>query len=171
MAITTTVDGSWAEIKSDLKKYLGAYLSGTAGKIRDELTQEAHDAIELFYASYTPVSYRRHYYNFRTKSFEKYYSNAHGTVFRGGVTLTPDKMDDIYQDPTLEVFDSVYAGFHGVAAMFVSPKSFFVTPHMDPSPIEMIYAKQRYISRHIEEYTKAGLAKAKKQKYSVIEVR
>lgn len=162
---------TWSDLEKDLKKYIGNVLSGAAGKIRDDLTDEAFNSIAYFYTSYTPVSYHRHYYNFMEKSFEKYYSNPHGKIYRGGVRLTPEALDDIYQDPTQEVFDSVYAGFHGVSSMFVSPYTFSVTPVMEPSPMERILARRDFIAANIGDYVSYGKNKAKNQSYSVIKVR
>lgn len=172
-------NATWADVEADLKKYCGKVLSSAAGKIRDELTEEAFNAIVYFYTSWAPKYYRRHYYNFLEKSFEKYYSNPHGTIYRGGVKLTPEEMDDIYQHPkndpdydiVQEVFDSVYAGFHGVSSMFVNPYTFTVTPVMDPSPMERIYARRDYIERHIDEYIDYGKSQANSQSYSTIKVR
>ena len=158
-------------LKKDITRYVGSVMSGTAGKIRDDLTEEAALSISDFYADYTPVYYQRHYYNFTKNSFEKYYVNAHGTIYHGGVRLTPDAMDDIYQDPVVEVFDSVYAGFHGVSSMFVSPRTFTVTPVMSPSPMERLYQKREDIVNNIEKYIEYGKKKAKKQSYSIISVR
>lgn len=159
---------SWNDVKKDLKKYIGNVLSGAAGRIRDDLTEEAFNSIVQFYTSYTPVSYHRHYYNFMEKSFEKYYSNPHGKIYRGGVRLTPEMMDDIYQDSTQEVFDSVYAGFHGVSSMFETPKSFTVTPVMSPSPMEKVLERRDYIAMHIDDYIQAGVSKANNGNYKIL---
>ena len=162
---------SLKDLKADITKYVGAVMSGTAGRIRDELTNEAALSIAKFYNDYDPIYYHRHYYNFTKNSFEKYYVNAHGNIYHGGVRLTPEKMDDIYQDPTQEVFDSVYAGFHGVSSMFETPYSFTVTRVMKPSPMELIYKKRDDIVRNIDKYLAYGKEKAKKQSYSTITVR
>lgn len=151
---------SWADVEKEARRYVGKVLSSAAGKIRDDLTQEAFDSIAYFYTSWSPKYYHRHYYNFMEQSFEKYYSNPHGTIYRGGVKLTPESMDDIYQDPTQEVFDAVYHGFHGVSSMFVDPRTFSVTPVMEPSPLERILARRDYIAEHIDEYIDYGRKKA-----------
>lgn len=159
---------TWEDVRKDLTKYMQNVLSGTAAKIRDDLTEEAFNSIKFFYASYTPSYYKRHYYNFLNKSFKKYYANPHNVIYRGGVQLTPEEMDDIYQDPTYEVFDSVYAGFHGVSSMFYAPYSFSVTPVMEPSPMQRILDRRDYIVSHIDDYVLAGINKANKGTYSVI---
>jgi hypothetical protein len=162
---------TWDDVENDLKHYVNKMLSSTAGKIRDDLTEETAQAIADFYADYTPEYYHRHvdakgrHYNFGKNSFEKYYSNPHGTIFSGGVILTPSRMDDIYQDSVQEVFDTVYHGFHGVSSMFVNPYTFSVTPVMSPSPIERIYAKRDYIRKHIDKYIEYGKKKANAESY------
>lgn len=143
---------SWNDVEDEIRQYCKKVLSNVAGQIRDELTQEAQNAIEDFYNDYNPLYYHRHYWNFYNNSFKKYYSNAHGVIFRGGVELTPQNMSDIYKEKPEWVFDSVYAGFHGIAGMFVSPKTFTVTPRMNPSPMEMLLAKRDNIVKNIDTY-------------------
>lgn len=162
---------SWAEIEQEARKYVAKVLSSAAGRIRDDLTKEAFNAIAYFYTSYSPKYYNRHYYNFMENSFEKYYSNPHNKIFRGGVRLTPKKLDDLYQDPTQEVFDTVYAGFHGPASAmtfgylssYESPMEFSPTPRMEPSPLERILSMRDFIVRHIDVYIEYGKAKANKK--------
>ena len=152
---------SWNDVEKELRQYCKKVLSNVAGQVRDELTLEAQYAIEDFYNDYNPLYYHRHYWNFYNNSFKKYYSNAHGIIFRGGVELTPQEMSDIYQDSTNEVFDSVYAGFHGVSSMFVSPKSFSVTPRMSPSPMERILDKRDYIIKNVDKYVQDAIKNVK----------
>ncbi len=132
-----------------------------AGKIRDDLTLEAKNAISEFYNSYTPDYYKRHFYNFQEKSFKKYYANPHNKIYYGGVELTPNAMDDIYQDSVEQVFQSVYEGFHGPASMIgtgyasigETPIKFSKVPErMWPSPMELLYRKRDYIIDHIQDY-------------------
>lgn len=152
---------SWNDVKDEIRQYCKKVLSNVAGQIRDELTQEAQYAIEDFYNDYNPLYYHRHYWNFYNNSFKKYYSNPHGVIFRGGVELTPQDMSDIYQDPIQEVFDSVYAGFHGVSSMFVSPKSFSITPCMSPSPMKRLLDKRDQIIADIDDYVERAIDNVK----------
>lgn len=138
-----------------LNKYTKEVSRKTAGLIRDELADTATSAIAEFYEHYTPKHYHRHYYNFKKNSFQKYYSNPHGTVYRGGIELTPDLMDDIYSSPTYQVFDTVYAGFHGIASTHIYPRNTehqFVPPRMIPSPMEIILKKQKKIQANMQHY-------------------
>lgn len=160
---------------SSLKDYLEKYAKEvgriTAADIRDELTDAAFNAIVKFYESYSPRSYRRHYYNFLEKSFRKYYSNAHGTIYRGGVEFTPQLMDDIYQSSsgyspaqvTEQVFDTVYAGFHGVASTQIYPGSAprYSPPVMRPSPMELILSKRDEIEDNLDKYIQKAQLKVR----------
>lgn len=157
------------DLKDDLKRYSGEVCKSLATRTRDTLYEISQMAIEAFYDDYDPVSYRRHYYNFRNNSFSKLYKNPHNSVFRGGVLLSYEDMDNIYQDSTQEVFDLVYAGIHGVAGGFVSPKSFSrIPPVMNPSPLEMIRIKQKHIVDNIEDYKDSAVRAAEKLKYKTL---
>lgn len=158
-------------LENDLIKYFHKTLSHTAGIIADELTETAAFSIDAFYKDYSPRYYHRHYYNFENRSFRRYYSNPHGKNYSGGVEFTPDMMDDIYKDPVGEVFDMVYAGFHGVSSGYENPNTFTVTPVMKPSPMEIILRKRDEIVKDINKYVQKGQEAAAKEKYAVINVR
>lgn len=157
-----------SELEAYIKDYANNVARNVAGQIRDDLFDEAKLAIEAFYNSYSPKYYRRHYYNFYNKSFKKYYSNAHCTIYRGGVELTPELMDDIYQDPVQEVFDTVFiAGLHGPAGAItfgydqISEEPKFFTPVRSNagtvSPYKRIMDKRDYIIDHIQDYIDAAV--------------
>ena len=168
MAKKNNIDLS--ELENHIKKYTKDVMRVTAGKIRDDLTEEAFTSIVKFYTSYSPKYYHRHYYNFMENSFKKYYANPHSKIYYGGVELTPEAMDNIYQDSTEEVFESVYAGFHGPASMIgggyatnlgIEPRFFHqssgkytynIPERMKPSPIESLYIKQNEIENNIQDY-------------------
>lgn len=126
-----------------------------AGRMRDELTKEAALAIETFYADYKPKYYNRHYRNFRKNSYTKYYSKS-GKWYYGGVRLTPEAMQDIYRSATpQEVFDTVYAGFHGAASAIdfgydARPEA--SVPRMWPSPRQMLLNKRDELFKHRQQY-------------------
>lgn len=165
---------------SSLTTYLEKYTKEvgriTAGTIRDELTEVTFSAIVKFYTDYTPKYYKRHYYNFLEKSFKKYYSNAHGNIYRGGVEFTPELMDDIYQNSkgyssaqvTEQVFDTVFAGIHGVASSQIydersgnsNPRS-VIPPVMNPSPMEIILMKRKEIIENLDSYLSNAQNKVK----------
>lgn len=155
---------SWSEIETHLEKYAKRVLSAAAGKIRDDLYKEAETAIADFYASYDPIYYRRHYYNFEKNSFRKYYSNKHNSIVYGGVELTPQSLDAIYQDGVQEVFDTVFEGFHGPASMFYTPKTFSVIPpRMIPSPRQRLLNMRKRIIDSPEKYIEFGKKVARQE--------
>lgn len=133
------------DIAKDLKTYSSNVAKFAAIEVRDQLAQTAHDAIESFYNDYKPTEYYRNYYNFRKKSYKKYYHDAHGTTFTGGIEFTPEEMDELYINhsadgfwgaPAELVFEKVMAGWHGLSAPYN------VTSKMTPSPMDKI--KKRY---------------------------
>lgn len=177
-----------SDLKNDLKKYANNFSIGMATYVRDEMYESSIFAIESFYADYTPEagnvstsynwkyvtptgtpkSYKRHYTNFLTKSFSKYYKNPHNSIVYGGIYLSPEKMEDYYQDNTEEVFDMVYHGYHGVSSGFDNPKRFTSTPVMSPSPLEIIEQKFQKILKNIQKNKKKGSDRAEKGNYSTI---
>lgn len=149
---------TWTDIEKKLYKHARRACSAAAGKVRDELFEEATNAILDFYAHYAPEYYKRHYWNFKENSFIKYYSDHGGdSVIYGGIELTPQSLESIYQDSTQEVFDTVFAGFHGVAGMFYTPKSFsIIPPRMIPSPRQRLLNKQKAILKKKKYYQSYG---------------
>lgn len=144
-----------SSLSAYLEQYTKNILRITAASIRDELAETASSSLVAFYEHYTPRYYKRHYYNFLEYSYKKYYSNPHGTVYRGGIELTPDVMKNIYTIDTEQVFDTVFAGFHGVASTHMYPEGTahqFVPPRMSPSPMEIILNKQKNIKNNIQQY-------------------
>lgn len=158
------------ELYDDLKKYGKNFCVGMASKVRDKLTMAAAIAIESFYQDYTPIYYKRHYYNFRDNSFRKFYENKHGQIIRGGVELSPDSMDSLYQDPKEEVFDMVYAGYHGVASGFNSPYTFTPVHIMQPSPLEIIKISRDNLIKHIDMLEIFGYHRAQLDSYKTLKI-
>lgn len=157
------------ELYDDLKKYSTQFCVGMATQVRDDLTKSAAVAIESFYQDYEPLFYHRHYYNFRDKSFKKYYENRHNHIVRGGVYLSPELMDSVYQDPVEQVFDMVYHGYHGVASGFNAPYSFTPVHVMSPSPLEIIEESRDVIVNHINWYAqKYGYTRASQSTYNTL---
>lgn len=165
MQVKTKVEIS-NTLVSDLKKYLKEICVGCATYCRDELTSVAEQAINNFYADYSPLKYKRHYTNFRNNSFIKYYNNPHNQIIRGGVELTPDMVEDIYKGLTgSQVFDFVYAGYHGVSsAIHGNPAP------MNPSPREEIEIAQLFLANSVGALKKKGVERANKNGYQVIEI-
>lgn len=164
--VTVTVSD---QLYNDLKRYGKNFCVGMATKVRDNLTMSAAVAIESFYEDYTPKYYKRHYYNFRENSFRKFYENKHGKIIRGGVELSPEMMDDIYKDSKEEVFDMVFAGYHGVASGFNEPYTFTPVHVMRPSPLELIEESRNNIVNHIGAFEKYGYSKASLDSYDTLQ--
>lgn len=129
-----------------LEKYVQDVCRRTAGLIRDDLTETAGRAVSTFYADYKPHVYKRHYYNFENNSYQKYYANNHGKVYYGGVEITPQNLESLYVDPTYEVSDLFWNGFHG------SPIGKNDIPRMSPSPMDILEERQDYIIDNIQSY-------------------
>ena len=116
------------DIIDDLTEYSKNIAKFAAIDVREQLADAAADAIEAFYADYEPDFYYRNYYNFRKKSYKKFYHNSHDKVFSGGIILTPENMDELYlhqaKTPFAEhnpygasaaqVFETVMQGWHGL---------------------------------------------------------
>ena len=151
---------------------------GMAKQVRDELNDEAVYALENFYASYAPKNgpilsggyewkfktpkgvpyvYDRTYTNFLKKSFKKYKQDKHHSIVYGGVELSPDFMDSIYQNPVETVFDFVMSGIHGHPSLGLQ--------QMDPSPIEIIRNKKKEIVENIQDYRQYGIDEANSRSY------
>lgn len=156
------------DLYNDLKQYGKNFCVGMATKVRDNLTLSTAVAIESFYEDYTPLYYKRHYYNFRENSFKKFYENKHGKIIRGGVELSPDAMDNIYKDPKEEVFDMVYAGYHGVASGYNEPYTFTPVPIMRPSPLELIEESRNNIVKNINIFEPYGYYRASLDNYNTL---
>lgn len=157
------------DLIDDLKKYASTVCVSLAGQVRDELYETARYAIEEFYNDYSPLYYKRHFYNFKEKSFFKYYKNPHNSIIRGGIELSSEQMDDIYRAETEYVFDLVYHGFHGnVEAL---PRSISnIPPVMNPSPLDILYDKRDYLIENIDDYSDVAIEKANKNSYNTLTI-
>lgn len=147
----------------DLRKYAENFCVGMATQVRDDLYMQTTFAIGTFYMNYKPNYYKRHYYNFMDKSYKKYYSNPHNHLIRGGVELSYEYMDDIYQDDVKEVFDFVYHGFHGVSSVIHKTPTV-----MKPSPLDIIYKRRTYILNHLDRFYNKSYDRANSYVYKTI---
>lgn len=159
------------DLIQDLKTYATSVCTSLAGQVRDEMYKEAHFAIDEFYNDYEPIYYKRtkNHYNFKKNSFKKYYKNPHNSIIRGGLELTPYELDDLYRADKEYVFNLVYLGYHGNVNMF--PHTIYNTPPvMEPSPLDILLDKRDFIVKNINDYKDNAINKAKKQKYSFLNV-
>ena len=172
------------DIIKDLKDYSSNVAKFSAIEVRDELAKTAHDAIEAFYqdakfnnGSSEPMWYSRNYYNFRNKSYKKYYHDSHGTVFSGGIELTPKNMDELYIHPTKSrdakyatygapvelVFEKVMEeGWHGPIGGDYNNNH---TEPMSPSPMELIDKTYKRLCRSTSIVSNAEKKARKLSKY------
>ena len=135
------------------KSDIGNYVAGEASR---RLSTAARDAVVAFYNDYDPIRYKRHgqFHN----AFKPYRnSNTANGKYYGGIRLTPEAFDDVYNldkydvyglvmgciigkdandNPEITDIDSIYAagGYHG-------PYSFLQNdpPPMRPDPITRIF--------------------------------
>lgn len=131
------------ELSEEIKRYSQEIAKNLAIHTREEFFNEANKAITKFYSHYEPISYRRHQpigANIR-KSFRKYYSNPHNSIYSGGIEISPEWMDDIYRADTDYIFNLIYAGYHGSVWTFPFKVS-NVPPVMEPGPLNIILDKR-----------------------------
>lgn len=153
-------------IMDDLKQYQKNFSLHMGQEIADALTEEAHNAIRDFYASYhpNPESYVRHY-NF-WKSYQRIHTNNNGRRL-AGVKLLIDELPDVYngrESSPQDVFYRVYLGAHGIASYQGK------IPFMSPTPFTRLYKKRKEIVENYDYYVKRAYEKAKKDKYKIIKV-
>lgn len=115
------------ELRKDLQRFGNQVAKNIATKSRDELTKEFAWTITNFYTSYAPTQYERNWQLY--KAYEKYYQNAHGNIYYGGVRILSDKMQDLYHDSPDEVLSTVLEGFHGRSNRWIQT---------EPAPLEHI---------------------------------
>ena len=168
------------DIARELEQFSKDVAKEMAINTRDELYKEADNAINTFYSHYpSPLYYQRHTnpyvgYNIK-KSIKKLYHSPHGTSFNGGIELSSEWMDDIYNTNrkknyihTDYIFNLIYAGYHGNVNMLPNYDG-FVPPVMSPSPLELILNKRDELVEKAQiNANKTALKLKKKNKYTYI---
>ena len=80
-------------LNKDTIKYLEKQAQKKASELAHEAQQRLIDGyvsfIDLYYSDYTPQQYVRTHNLYR--SYNKFYKNSHGTIFYGGVEVTPER--------------------------------------------------------------------------------
>lgn len=146
------------KLNDEIREYTVKMTSNMSRTIEDKLIQTASNAINAFYEHYTPKYYSRHYYNFEKYSFKGYYRNPHNSVVRGGVELTPYRLQPIYDYDPEGVFQDVYNGIHGFAGDTViegiggGRRKIKAPPVMSPSPLDIIYGERDRLVKNINRY-------------------
>lgn len=169
------------DIISDIKQYSKDISKYSAIEVREELYVTAFNAIDYFYSEWEPEYYDRHEYKITKwigykpvtlthnpqKAIKKFYHDNHEKVFTGGITLSPDYMDDIYRGEPELIFDLVYSGFHGLNAWEPeSPRP--STPYhvTQPSTMDLIADKYNEIAKNPGSYVRKAVIKANAKTYS-----
>ena len=142
------------DLREDIKEFGNNIAREIAIRAREELTQCYIDAIELFYYLYTPEFYRRTWQ--LRKSYKKYYTNAHGNIFYGGVKITDERMKETHEDPNYEVLELAIHGWHGHPAQGI---------YTEPTPYDLVMERRDEILRDIQSWGDVAIKNAK-TKYS-----
>lgn len=104
-------------LKNDVKMLRHSLSSSLAHKISDEMAKEYQYVIDRFYSEYNPEYYTRHAERGMTpgleKTFRRYYTNKHNSIYYGGIEITSDNMYDDYRDSKDKVLSSFLNGYHG----------------------------------------------------------
>ena len=150
----------------DLRKYAQNIAKNMAISVREEMCKQTKDAIDAFYNDYDPEYYKRTY-NLKDNTYEPYYSNAHGNVYRGGVTLSYDNWNNNYNGPDEYIFNlTLGEGLHGLP--WQSSKGEEI-PRTIPTPIDRIEDAMDSILDNIKLYEDKAMAFAKKQSYHYLD--
>ena len=162
-SVSTTVKVDVAQgLYSDLKKFATNYAKGMALEVKRILTDEAKTALDIFYGDYSPMVYSRTN-NLHDNSYEPYYSNAHGSIIRGGVKFSPDNMDEVYRAPASWVFSlGVGSGIHRLPGQGLS-----VT---NPTPINYVEQKRDNLAGLTGMLSGAGESLARSDSYTYLTV-
>ena len=146
------------DLRDDIQKLGSNVAKEIAIHAREELTMAYIGAIDTFYHSYAPLYYDRRWTLF--DSYQKYYTNAHGTIFYGGVKITDVDMGDLHQNPDNEVLDLALHGWHGHPARGI---------YREPRPIDLIYQYRDDVLKNIQSWGDDAIHKAKtKYKYKML---
>ena len=105
------------DLKNDVSKFAHNFSSNLAHKISDEMAKEYQYVIDSFYSEYDPEYYVRHSARGMRpgleKTYKKYYTNKHNSIYYGGIEISTDRMYDDYRDSKENVLNSFLNGYHG----------------------------------------------------------
>ena len=88
----------------NLQNDIGNYVAKEASR---RLSDVATEGIKEFYDDYAPKKYRRHY-QFEKKAFKPYRNwNVRNGKYYGGIRLTPELFDDVYEIDKYKVYGMV----------------------------------------------------------------
>lgn len=147
---------------NDLKKYAQNYAKGMALETKNILVDEAKNALDIFYGDYHPSVYDRTD-NLHMNSFEPYYSNSHGSIYRGGVKFSSANMEEVYNAPAQWVFNlALGSGIHGLPGQGL--------PVTNPTPINRVEQKRDNLIGVINMLSSAGEAMARNDTYQFLHI-
>lgn len=147
------------ELREDIQKLGSNVAREIAIRAREELTQCYIDAIEFFYNSYDPEQYKRTWE--LRNSYKKYYTNAHGNIFYGGVKITDDRMrEDAHRIPNYKIIDLSIHGWHGNPNRNI---------YIEPTVYDIVFEKRDNILKNIQSWGDEAIKNAKtKYSYQVL---
>lgn len=147
---------------NDLKKYAQNVAKGMAIEAKKILTEEAKTALDIYYGDYMPEYYIRTN-NLHNNSFEPYYSNAHGSIYRGGVKFTSDNMGEVYNAPAEWIFSfAIGSGIHGLPGQGL--------PVTVPTPLDYVEKKRDALVGISSFLSGAGLEMARNDSYTYLNI-
>lgn len=144
-------------VKEEIKRIATDKIKAAAQKIADELTLYAKSTILDFYVGYDPVKYKRQHGLFDTG--DRYYKNAHGNIYYGGVELHPGSGSYSGWSGGHRVGISadwpsalaIFSGRHGYVEAFPHTIS-NIPPKMSPPPFDLIQKRRDEIVANINSY-------------------
>lgn len=151
------IELDFSGVEEEIKRIAVEKLKSAAQKIADELTLYAKSTILDFYIGYDPIKYSRQHGLFDTST--RYYKNAHGNIFYGGVELHPGSGSysgwscghPVGVSADWPSALAVFSGKHGYVEAFPHAIS-NVPPQMSPSPYELIQKRRDEIINNIDSY-------------------
>lgn len=146
------------ELSDEIQQLGNNVAKEIAIRAREELTQCYIDSIELFYNSYQPEQYQRTWQ--LRNSYQKYYTNAHGNIFYGGVKITDTRMKETHQAPNYEVLNLAIHGWHGHPSENI---------YTEPTPYDLVFDYRDKILNNIKSWGDDAIIKAKtKYNYKIL---
>ena len=119
------VDKTVRELEKTVKKVLDKAIVAASGDITDKIQNMAIISIDMFYADFSPKTYKRHYNNI-PKAFRRVNHSIVGGR-RCGIIVDPSFVQQIYGDTSTYVFSRVFnrgiLGTYSIGHMSTSPKS------------------------------------------------
>lgn len=154
-------------LKTDIQNLGNEVAKQIAIMSRDGLSECYENAIEYFYSSYSPIYYIRNVYKGRFalySTYKKYYTNAHGNIFYGGIRISPNYIPEMHDAPNQVVLNLSLDGWHGVVTG--DP---MIDIHSTPTPWDFIDDYKLYVLDNIQKWGDIAITQAKRtRKYTML---